>query len=208
MKEQHFKTVFADFKAGKLQSSTGHINDQLLREFFDGKPDLWLAFKSEAAGKMGMDIGPCVFSPLPAWDFLSKTIAIEPLGTKIKDWQIANLGSSTFDGMDLRSIGADVYVPEFAGAIDGVIYCRNMLDHTPHWPFVLSNIGAYAAPGCQLLFWTDIDHGGTGDEGHFDINPDSNAVKRLVEQLGFQVLREYEDSLRHESNWGCVATKQ
>jgi hypothetical protein len=82
-----------------------------------------------------------------------------------------------------------------------------MLDHTPKWPFVLSNMSAYAASGCQLLFWTDIDHRGTADDGHFDICSEASSLRRLLEQLGFAIQREFKDVNRHELNWGCVAVK-
>src|SRR5581483_3568069 len=100
----------------------------------------------------------------------------------------------------------ETFQEALAGRIDGAILCRNMLDHTPRWAFVLGNIAAYAAVGCKLLLWTDLDHLGTADEGHYDITNDSASFKRLVEALGFRVIREH-SAERAELNWGCFAEK-
>jgi hypothetical protein len=207
MQEPFFIDLFAQMNRGELQSSTGYLNELLLSEFFSNSRDDWRSFLESIQGKTCVDIGPCVFSPLPTWDGIGQAIAIEPLGEKIKEWQTKTFGSSIFDTMTLKAVGADIFLPELAGKIDGVIYCRNMLDHTPNWPFVLANISAYAAPGCHLFLWTDIDHRGTADEGHFDICSAQTSIKRMVEQLGFSVRREFNDDRRQELNWGCVATK-
>jgi len=208
MQEPFFRDLFEKYLRGELQSSTGYLNELLLSEFFDNDPAQFRSFIGSIQGKACLDIGPCVFSPLPTWDGIGKTYAIEPLGTMIDEWQRQNFGSSAFDRVKLISIGADVFAPELAGKVDGVIYCRNMLDHTPNWPFVLAHIAAYAAPGCALLLWTDIDHRGTADEGHFDICEEPAPLKRLIEQLGFVVKRDFSAEKRPERNWGCVAMKR
>jgi hypothetical protein len=82
-----------------------------------------------------------------------------------------------------------------------------MLDHTPNWPFVLSNISAYAMSGCHLLCWTDLYHRGSADEGHYDITPDKDSFRRLINQLGFRIIREYSDKMRKEMNLGFIAIK-
>src|SRR5579863_8811044 len=159
MSEQFFVELFAQFQRGEMQTSKGYMNDLLVREFFENAPHLFHDFLSAIQGKACLDIGPCVFSPLLTWDGIGEAYAIEPLGESVRDWQRKRFGNSAFDRLNLKSIGADVFLPDLAGRIDGAIHCRNMLDHTPNWPFVLANISAYAAPGCHFLFWTDIDHG-------------------------------------------------
>lgn len=154
-----------------------------------------------------MDIGPCVFSPLAVWDMCSKRIAIEPLGTPISEWQRAQLGSSTFDDLILEPCGADVFLPNYENAIDGAIFCRNMLDHTPHWPFVLGNISRYAKAGSSLLLWCDIFHYGLADEGHFEITEDETAFRRLIESLGFEIEYEFSIGARAQKNYGVRARK-
>ena len=92
-------------------------------------------------------------------------------------------------------------------AVDGAIFCRNMLDHTPHWRAVLDNISAYACTGSKLLLWTDLDHRGDADEGHYDISSDVGRFANHIRELGFRIVREYSDAGRHELNWGCFAEK-
>jgi hypothetical protein len=208
MSETYFTELFAKYQAGELSTAKGYFNELFVSEFFSNDVTLFRCFVDDIKGKACLDIGPCVFTPLVVWDGIGYAAAIEPLGSAVRDWQRQRYGKSVFDDLDLRSVGADVFIPEFEGRFDGVIHCRNMLDHTPNWPFVLGNISAYAAPGCHLLFWTDIDHRGTADAGHFDICPDAAQLKRLIQRLGFEIKRDFEDSNRPEINWGCVAVKR
>lgn len=110
--------------------------------------------------------------------------------------------------MILEACGGDEYLPHYNNAIDGAIFCRNMLDHTPNWPFVLSNISTYAQSGCYLLLWTDISHHGVADKGHFEITEDADAFVRLVETLGFQVQYKFSISGHPEKNVGVRAIKK
>jgi hypothetical protein len=66
----------------------------------------------------------------------------------------------------------------------------------------------YAQPGCRLLLWTDLDHHGTEDIGHYNITLDVEAFKRLVETFGFRIVRTCQDTNRPELNWGCFAIKE
>jgi hypothetical protein len=208
MSEPYFTELFRKYKAGELDTAKGYFNELFVREFFENDVGLFRKFLEKIQGKACLDVGPCVFTPLVTWHGIGRSAAIEPLGDAVRDWQRQRFGKSVFDELDLHSVGADVFIPEFASRFDGVVHCRNMLDHTPNWPFVLSNISAYAAPGCHLLFWTDIDHRGVADEGHFDICPDAAQLRRLIQCLGFEVKRDFQDTNRPELNWGCVAVKR
>ena len=204
MQQSQFKEELERLRLGPTD-----MPDELrLKEFFSSDLEKWDEFKVAATGKIGIDIGPCIFSPLSYWAFLKRRIAIEPLGEQAKEYQHQHFGISFFDNMELRACGADVFMPDLESAVDGVIYCRNMLDHTPNWPLVLSNIGLYAAPGCHLLFWADYNHHGTTDDGHYEICSTADEMKRLVRSIGFDVKREYNDPARQESNWGCFAIKR
>ena len=46
------------------------------------------------------------------------------------------------------------------------------------------------------------------DAGHFEICSDPRQLKRLIQHLGFEIERDFEDSDRPETNWGCVAVKR
>jgi hypothetical protein len=205
MKEPSFRQLHADWRAGKLNASTGHRDALMLQEFFGGDRQSFDQFFKNIAGKSCLDIGPCVFSPLSAWDVAGPRFAIEPLLSPIDEWQRTNLGESSYRDIKGFARPAEEFIRELR--IDGAILCRNMLDHTPKWPFVLANISAYAAPGCKLLLWTDIDHGGEEDEGHYNITSDVSDFRNLVRQLGFRIVREYQSTGRPETNWGCFAER-
>ncbi len=208
MDTSNFRSLAKSVYDGKMNISTGYINDLLLREFFAGEDVLWRKFVTEISDKNCLEIGPAVLSPLAAWDVVKERHVIEPLLDQIEDWQLANLGFSVFEGLQTYRHGAEKFIPELVSKIDGAIYCRNCLDHTPKWAFILGNISQYAAPGCSLLLWLDLDHRGVADEGHYDITTEPEEFKHLLNAFGFDVVREYEDQERFEMNWGCFAIKR
>lgn len=208
MKSPHFISLHSDLKAGKYDASKGGCFELVLKEFFDGNSSVWKEFVKTITGKRCMDIGPCVMSPIAAWDVASERITIEPLYEEIDKWQKVNLGWSCFYGMKCHAVPAEKFIPEYADKIDGVIYCRNMLDHTNNWPFVLANISEYAASNCTLMLWTDLYHDGLADEGHYEITPNDENFRRLLRQLGFIINKEFKDENRKELNYGCIAIKR
>ena len=134
--------------------------------------------------------GP-VFGYLPQFWAARKRIAIEPLldeyaklWNDICDINIVESGLIT----EPYSQGADMFIPELAGEIDGLIISQNSLDHTPNWPFVLSNISSYASVGSFLCLWTDVFHGNKPNDGHYNITPNYENLVRLVENMGFNIL--------------------
>ncbi len=208
MKSPDFINLAQQFKNGQLKASTGYCNQLFLKEYFRNEPKLWDAFIQDVKNKKCLEIGPCVMSALSSWEFASERHIVEPLLEPIEKWQKQNLGFSVFEGLIGHSKGAEVLIESLVGKIDGAIFCRNCLDHSPSWPFILANISQYAAAGCKLLLWTDIDHGGLEDEGHYEITKDAASFRRLIESLGFEVQREYSDEMRVEKNWGCFAVKK
>lgn len=209
MQQDFFRELHRDTVSGKLKISTGYVNELMLKEFFGGDLAAWKGFTAFIGGKACLDVGPCVYSPLACWDTASQRYGIEPLFEAVDRWQKANLGHSAFDGMKVFTEPAEQTIPELVGRIDGAIVCRNMLDHSPHWPFTLVNISRYARPGCKLLFWTDLVHSDVElNEGHFDITSDLGSFKNLIEMMGFKVIQEYSDAAPgRELNWGCYAEK-
>jgi hypothetical protein len=204
MDSPFFREHFTNLKSGRYNISTGYRDALLLSEFFADSDMLFTEFQEHITEKTCLDIGPCVASQITGWDVARARIAIEPLLQPIEAWQVKNLGGSVYDGFVKHARSAEDFLDLH---IDGAIVCRNMLDHTPKWPLVLSNISSYAMPGCRLLLWTDLDHKGEADEGHYDIGCSPADFKRLVENLGFQVLREH-TAQRDEVNWGCFAIRK
>ncbi len=207
MERPSFKDMFDELTTGKQKMSEGCTGELFLKEFFNNSKKDWSEFVRFITNKKCLDIGPCVMSAIAGWDVASHRYIIEPLFPKIDRWQKHNLGQSAFEGMICYGQKADVLIPELIGKIDGAIVCRNMLDHTPMWPFILSAISSYAATGSKLLLWCDLDHGGYADDGHYDITTDIDSFKRLVNQFGFKIIREYQDKDRASINWGCFAEK-
>jgi hypothetical protein len=72
--------------------------------------------------------------------------------------------------------------------------------------FIVSNIARYAAPGCKLLFWSEMNHGAEPDIGHYNITDDVADFLRFIEAMGFRVDRHFS---HHPSmpDLGIVATK-
>jgi hypothetical protein len=207
MDTDSFRNLHREVLQGRTRASTGYTNDVMLKEFFEGSAEKWQGFVEHIRGKTCVDVGPCVLSPLAGWDIAGARHVIEPLYPKIHEWQVQNLGESGFRDLVCHGRGAENPVEELVARVDGAILCRNVLDHTPSWPFVLETMASYALPGCRLLLWTDLDHHGTEDIGHYNIVRDVGAFKKLVTRFGFEIIREYQDVERRELNWGCLAIK-
>jgi len=187
MSTEGFRTLAQQIYTGKFKSSTGHRDELMLGEFFGGNLDLYNSFLENIRDKKVLDVGPCLASPLSNWDETGEKFIVEPLLPKVVPWQRDRFGFSLFDGMTLFSTPAEITEPTLVGLIDGAIYCRNCIDHSPYWPFILANISQYAQQGCYLLLWSDIYHGESVDDGHFNIVQDSLLMRNLIQALGFSV---------------------
>ncbi len=99
-------------------------------------------------------------------------------------------------------------MPELENQIDGVIVCRNTLDHGEYPYKVLDNIGKYAKRGCYLLLWTDLYHTGGHDAGHRNITNDRDAFRDYIVKLGFRIIRGFAKTGRDTINYGCTAIKE
>jgi hypothetical protein len=209
MSTPEFKALAVEAKNNQeYRISNGYAPKLTIEEFFGNSRLEWEAFVSHITGKKCLEIGSCTSSMLSSWDTTTKRFVIEPLADKVSTWQRENIGFSLYEGLTTYSVGADKYIESLEGIIDGAIYCRNCIDHSPNWMFILSNISAYAAPGCRLLLWNDIFHLDGTDSGHYDLTEDPNDMRRLISALGFVVKREYINTERRDQNWGCFAIKQ
>lgn len=207
MESQAVSDLMSAIKAGSLTFQSVHRDASIVREFFDGKIALYEDFLVQVTGKSCLDIGPCIATPLTQWTHVGPRYVIEPLASQVVDWQQRRFSFSVCDGLSVYTEPAEKEYPELLKQIDGVIFCRNCLDHSPNWPFILANIGKYAASGCYLLLWSDLDHGRAADNGHFNITDDPAHMKSPVEALGFEVQSQYSDMSRESMNWGCLARK-
>jgi hypothetical protein len=53
----------------------------------------------------------------------------------------------------------------------------------------IETIGAYAAPGCYLLLWSDIWHRDGGDVGHRNITRSAGVMDKILDGFGFDMVR-------------------
>lgn len=193
----------------RAQSGERYLQELILAEFFAKDRTVWEQFSHSLDGKAVLDIGT---GPVPAhacWPYAGRKFVIDPLASEYDRLCKAMFGRSWFDGMRLYSVDAEHWVPDLRGAIDGAIVCRNCLDHCREPYLILSNIAAYAAPGCALMFWTDLFHLDGHDHGHTDITRDRDGIRRMVENLGFEIVREVPDSpARGTIQFGCFALKR
>lgn len=140
---------------------------------------------------------------LPSVKNAAKKIIIEPLADQYA--KLRQKLSLLIDGTDdivYYSQGADVYIPELKNTID-VIICQNMLDHTPAWPFILSNIAAYAKEGAYLYLSTDIDHHTEHEAGHYNLTYDPTKLFHMLDALGFTL--HYKDCWNRNGGNTCVS---
>ncbi|WEK03796.1 MAG: hypothetical protein P0Y65_16610 [Candidatus Devosia phytovorans] len=209
MKQQeNFMEAIGRPKRPECYMSRGFGDEMFVREFFGGSETDYRQFAVHLAGKAALDVGPCLASLLSLWDVAASRSVIEPLYDAIINWQTTNLGMSGFANIDRAySQGAEIFIPELVGKIDGAILVRNCIDHSPHWAFILSNIAAYAASGCTLLLWNDLTHPPMYLNGHYDITDDAATFRRLIEMLGFHVDYEFSTGNTEYLDYGCRATK-
>jgi hypothetical protein len=98
-------------------------------------------------------------------------------------------------------------IPELIGQIDGALFVRNCIDHSPSWPFILGNISRYLAPGGQLLIWNDLLHPDSYKDGDYDICDNKEMFRDLIISFGFQIVSEWEFPESVWLNYGCRAIK-
>jgi len=207
-----FKKLFGDIKEFK---KNGYITDiskgfswqTIIEEFFKGSVSDFYEFIEKIKYKNNLEIGSGPCGLLNSLYWIEKRNIIEPLIKEYKQKQIELYGETLFDNsINLYSQPAEIIIQELINNIDGVIICRNCLDHTQDWKIIVENISKYAALGSYLLLWTDLFHIGT-DAGHFNITKDKKYFIEYVQNLGYEIINEWEMSQRQGVNIGFIAIK-
>jgi hypothetical protein len=197
--------AFSDYLTS-LKSDRSHIVATLKSYFFQGHEAEFDALCLHARDRQNLEIGPSCGPMIYGFAPTIPPYIIEPTGAKIVEYQRRHFGFDVFEGGRLFSTDAAKPIAEMERAIDGLIYVRNCIDHSPKWPFIVSNIARYAAPGCRLLFWSEMNHGPTPDIGHYNITDDVTDFLRMVEALGFKIDRHFSND-PNLPDLGIVATK-
>ena len=183
--------------------------EQALVEFFQGKEELWQKFINQVIDKNCLEIGSGPCSIASYWHFIRKWNVIDPLADEYKQMTLNMFGKTWWwHWINTHSQNAETLLPELVGRIDGVIVCRNTLDHADDPNEVLNNISRYASPGCKLLLWTDIYHTRGHDNGHRNLCKSKNVFRDLITNRGFLIDYETPSFRQGETiEFGCVATK-
>ncbi len=180
-------------------------------QWFCGNAVLFREFAAGIETKTCLEIGSGPFGALAPCKALRRRIIIEPLGNQYRDLQLSAFGSTFFTpDVELHSIPAEREIAQLVGTVDGLIVCRNCLDHCEDPLTILQNISRYARPGCWFLLWSDLWHLQGVDEGHRNITRSPDAMKALIAGLGFEVLQ-VGRSVREPGEFielGCIARKK
>jgi hypothetical protein len=188
------KTIEADFpelwqrwQRDVADGSLWHGADD---QWFGGDAALWGEFVEHVRPRKALEIGSGPFGYLgPCW-WIADRVIVDPLVDVYRQEELRVAGGTFFDdGVKTFAQPAELLVPELVGAVDGAIVCRNALDHTEDPLRILWNIGEYAAPGCWLLFWTDIWHLAGLDDGHRNITRQPGVLDSLLTGLGFEIVK-------------------
>jgi len=106
------------------------IRPPFFDEFFARDEKLANNFRKYITKKTSLEIGSNVISVLLPFDWMERRVVIEPLADKIRKMVKETANIDLYENIELYSRPAEEFIPELEGAVDGMLYCRNCLDHT------------------------------------------------------------------------------
>ena len=207
MNSDSFKLVINEINDPNNLVSKGFVDSLTLKEFFGNDINQWHDFVKHITGKAVLEIGPCVASQLSQWDVASERYVVEPLYYKVLEYQRSKFGKTAFLNLQGFTLPAEHRIDELVNKINGALLVRNCIDHSPMWPFILSNITEYMTKGSYLLLWNDLYHAPGYEEGHYDITKDVDAFRHLIVNMGFDIKNEYQYLDSPCINFGCLAVR-
>lgn len=131
MKTDTFEDKLEAANSEECAISKGYVHPGILGEYFSGETRDWAEFVKFIDGKTVMEIGPSVASVICQWDVAAKRIIIDPLLDKVRPYQEETFGRTGFTNTIGYSIPAEQRIEELVGQIDGALFIRNCLDHSP-----------------------------------------------------------------------------
>lgn len=168
------------------------------------------AFYRTLPGKRLMDIG-C--GPLPPLCSLSThardTYLLDPLILQY-DSLVKSLFGETWSQPNVHCLipPHNDFLPNLRCAIDGLLVCHNTLDHSDNPWAILESLSHYTAPGCALMFWTDVHYHFTPDAGHHSIAASLSPILSRLEPY-FNIQRVVPTYPHHNTlHYGCFAVRR
>lgn len=207
MNSEFYKSAIDTINDPNNIMSKGYVDQSTLQEYFGNDIKQWQDFVQHISEKSVLEIGPCVASQLSLWDVASERYVIEPLYNEVIKYQQDKFGKTAFLNLHGFALPAEQLIHELVQKIDGAVLIRNCLDHTPLWPFILSNISEYMTKGSYLLLWNDLHHPPGYEDGHYDITTNVDLFRRLLTNMGFTIMNEYQYPDSPCVNFGCLAVK-
>jgi SAM-dependent methyltransferase len=209
------RTIEADFPGLLAEVDVASKNGDLWMSsadhFFSGDQKLFDAVIERIGDRRCLEVGCGPFGYLAPCRWLKTRVFIDPLIDEYRLAQLPLTGRTLFTAdVETHSSSAETPIPTLFDAVDGLIVCRNAIDHCEDPLSVLANISAYAAPGCYFLFWADIWHLDGPDAGHRNITKSTSFMDAAMDGLGFRILRR-SDQVRGSGEcveYGCVAVKK
>ena len=159
-------------------------------QWFLGDVELFRTFVEHVRDRTNLEIGAGPFGYLAPCYWMKRRIVIDPLVDKYRAYQIKRFGRTFWTtDIETHAVPAEQIVEPLRGAVDGCIVSRNALDHMEDPLTAIETIGAYAAPGCYLLLWSDIWHRDGGDVGHRNITRSAGVMDKILDGFGFDMVR-------------------
>jgi len=176
--------------ACEKERSRGGLWQSADDQWFLGDVELFRTFVEHVRDRVNLEIGAGPFGYLAPCYWMKRRIVIDPLVDKYRAYQLKRFGKTFWTAdIETHAVPAEQIVEALRGAVDGCIVSRNALDHMEDPLTALEAIGAYAAPGCYLLLWSDIWHRGGGDVGHRNITRSAGVMDKILDGLGFDMIR-------------------
>jgi len=206
--KENLKDYYSNLQNQK-QNKERYLHPLAIKEFFENSVAKWNSLANHISDKTCLEIGSGPAGHIIGFYWAKRRIIIDPLVLEYKRMSLKLFKRTWFtDDLELYAKKADENIPELENLIDGVIICRNALDHCEYPYKILDNIAKYAKKGCYLLLWTDLYHLTGHNEGHCNITQDKSAFRSYIVNLGFRIVSEYTDKERLTINFGCTAIKE
>lgn len=216
---EHYQKVLADYERAK---DLGIFIPP--ENFYSGYgDDAFQALLTHVCGKTLLEVGCGPAGCIPMWSaHVGNRILLDPLLDEYRT-EVAHLvgGWRSWFTMDIlyHAVQAEWHVSGLHEVVDGMILCRNTLDHCDEPTKVLDNLSEYAAAGCWLLLWTDLykpgrDHvlkgtnGIAADEGHRNITKSRDDFERELKARGWRIARTFTMRQPPDVDWGGIAVME